>query len=140
LKVLDLYAGSGALGIEALSRGATHASFVDNDQEALRCIKKNLETLGFSDCGELHPQDAINYVARARGFDLIFADPPYDPGPHAILERISRVEGLIVESGRLVIEHRRATLVPEALGNLRQFLQRRYGESMLSFFEVGGLS
>lgn len=77
-QVLDLFAGSGALGIEALSRGATHVTFVENDREALRCIETNLAILGFGRQATVVRSDASRWLAANRGsFDLVFADPPY---------------------------------------------------------------
>jgi 16S rRNA (guanine966-N2)-methyltransferase len=74
--VLDLYAGSGALGIEALSRGATSATFVDSDERAARAIERNLAELGLE--GRVHRRDAVAWLDNARGpYDLVFADPPY---------------------------------------------------------------
>jgi 16S rRNA (guanine966-N2)-methyltransferase len=73
---LDLYAGSGALGIEALSRGAAGVTFVDSDERAARVIERNLAELGLE--GRVHRRDAFAWLATARGpFDLVFADPPY---------------------------------------------------------------
>jgi 16S rRNA (guanine(966)-N(2))-methyltransferase RsmD len=78
-RVLDLFAGSGALGIEALSRGAAEAVFVDSDARAVQAIERNLETLGAS--ARVHRRDALKWLESAasgeEGFDLVFADPPY---------------------------------------------------------------
>jgi 16S rRNA (guanine966-N2)-methyltransferase len=73
--VLDLFAGTGALGIEALSRGAAQATFVDQDRQAAAIIRENLATLGFE--GEVVVGDAVAYAARAARVDIAFADPPY---------------------------------------------------------------
>jgi 16S rRNA (guanine966-N2)-methyltransferase len=77
-EVVDLFAGSGALGIEALSRGAAHATFVENDRTAQRFIQSNLDTLGFADRATIVRGDATRWVGSNRQqFDLVFADPPY---------------------------------------------------------------
>ena len=76
--VVDLYAGTGALGIEALSRGAKSATFVDNDRAALQVIEENLARTGFSNDAKLVRADAISWCRRAGHVDLAFADPPYD--------------------------------------------------------------
>jgi 16S rRNA (guanine(966)-N(2))-methyltransferase RsmD len=79
LRVLDLYAGSGALGIEALSRGAAEAVFVDSSQAAVNAIRRNLSELGLE--AGVQRRDALSYLAGAAGgpaYDLVFADPPYD--------------------------------------------------------------
>ena len=77
LRVLDLFAGSGALGIEALSRGAASATFVDSSSQAVAAVRRNLEALGVE--GEVGRRDALRWLAGAEGpYDLVFADPPYD--------------------------------------------------------------
>ncbi len=76
--VLDLYAGSGAMGIEALSRGAAGAVFVENDRAALAALRENLRTLGFEDRSTVVPGDAAAFVAGGVEADLIVLDPPYD--------------------------------------------------------------
>jgi 16S rRNA (guanine966-N2)-methyltransferase len=76
-RVLDLYAGSGALGIEALSRGAESAVFVERDPRAVAVIERNLASLGLEQ--EVHRQDAVRFLTRGAGtYDLVFCDPPYD--------------------------------------------------------------
>ena len=87
-RVLDLYAGSGALGIEALSRGAESAVFVERDPRAVAAIERNLESLGLQQT--VLKQDAVRFMARGEGtFDLVFCDPPYDSA--------SRLAGLLAE-------------------------------------------
>jgi 16S rRNA (guanine966-N2)-methyltransferase len=78
-RVLDLFAGSGALGVEALSRGAAHATFVDSDRDARRAVRRNLEAGGFLDRADIVASPAERYLAGlgAEGFDLAFCDPPY---------------------------------------------------------------
>jgi 16S rRNA (guanine966-N2)-methyltransferase len=80
LSVLDLFAGSGALGIEALSRGAAHATFVESDARAAETVRRNLDSLGAG--GDVHRRDALAWLAsapaEARVYDLVFLDPPYD--------------------------------------------------------------
>ena len=76
-RVLDLYAGSGALGIEALSRGAESALFVERDRRALAALRRNLDAVGVD--AEVRSQDALRFIAHPEGvFDLVFCDPPYD--------------------------------------------------------------
>ena len=81
-KILDLYAGTGAFGIEALSRGAKHATFVDKVSKSIRTIEKNINTLGIKDKTTLIKQDAIQFLVRAFKkqdlYDIIFIDPPFD--------------------------------------------------------------
>ena len=78
IDVLDLYAGSGSLGLEALSRGASHATFVEQSRPAANVLEANIAALGCGGVSEVVRGDALDYVDRARGsFDLVFADPPY---------------------------------------------------------------
>jgi len=77
-RVLDLFAGTGQLGIEALSRGAKTAVFVDSNGEAVKLVKENLKTCGFSDISMVYNTDALKYLEYEENFDIIFIDPPYD--------------------------------------------------------------
>ena len=77
-RVLDLCAGTGQLGIEALSRGAASAVFVDSSQAAIALIKENLKTCGFTDKAQVYTRDVLDYLKSGEKFDLIFVDPPYD--------------------------------------------------------------
>lgn len=76
-RVVDLFAGTGALGLEALSRGAAHATFVENGPDALRAIQTNIETLGFDDEATVVRGDAATFIAGAPEYDIAFIDPPY---------------------------------------------------------------
>lgn len=103
LTVLDLYAGSGALGIEALSRGAVRAVFVESSRAAVSVIDENLTSLG-ADNGEIIQRDALDWLGSTddRGFDLIFCDPPYDSAAEIaqtlteLLPRVAAPQALIV--------------------------------------------
>ncbi len=78
--VLDLFAGSGQMGLEALSRGASHATFIDSSREAMEIVKKNAQNTGFFDASHFLVSDARNYIRKMSGkarFDLVFVDPPY---------------------------------------------------------------
>jgi 16S rRNA (guanine966-N2)-methyltransferase len=102
-RVLDLYAGSGALGIEALSRGAASAVFVERDPRAVAAIERNLESLGLEQ--EVLRQDAVRFLARARGtFDLVFCDPPYDSASHLAAPLAQGLPALTSEHARIVTE------------------------------------
>jgi len=100
--VLDLFAGSGAMGLEALSRGAAHATFVETNRQALDVIQENIATLGFADRATIVTFDAVRYIASASAFDVVICDPPYDfDGWDELLSCISS-ELLVVESDRPV--------------------------------------
>jgi 16S rRNA (guanine966-N2)-methyltransferase len=103
LRVLDLFAGSGALGIEALSRGAASATFVESDPRAATVIRENLAALGAD--GEVIGQDAVVFLAAQRGtFDLVLADPPYDSAPLLAAPLAERLPGVLSENARIVTE------------------------------------
>ena len=102
-RVLDLYAGSGALGIEALSRGADSAVFVERDPRAAAVIRANIEAVGAN--GEVRRQDVLRFLASdQRPFDLVFCDPPYDSGPRIAGLLAERLPALLAEGARTVTE------------------------------------
>lgn len=105
LWVADLYAGSGALGLEALSRGAARAVFVENDRAALDAIRRNIAALGYEARSDVRPQSAsVLTTPGKRGFDIIFADPPYTPGSgDAVVEAVAAADWLL-PGGWLAIE------------------------------------
>ncbi|UCC66467.1 MAG: 16S rRNA (guanine(966)-N(2))-methyltransferase RsmD [Deltaproteobacteria bacterium] len=142
-KVLDLFAGTGALGIEALSRGATEAVFVEQGREALKILRGNLESLGLTAKALVLPLAAkrgIKVLAK-RGdvFDLVFMDPPYgkDLVGQTIQEIVQR--GILSPHGIIVAEHAPTEVIPSD-PSLELSLQRRYGETAISFFRGVSLS
>jgi 16S rRNA (guanine966-N2)-methyltransferase len=134
--VLDMFAGSGAMGIEALSRGAAHATFIDKDKTALEVLRKNLAELALAEVTVL-AQDAIAAVKRATAvpWRLVFVDPPYasDLAERAVL---ALPRESLANDARVVIEHDRRHVPPDALGSLLRTDQRRYGDTLVSFYEV----
>lgn len=141
--VLDLFAGSGGLGIEALSRGATQCDFVDLSGAATTVIKRNLEALGIADRGQIRKVTADAFLRRCETrYDLVFADPPYaDAGP-----ALDRVLALLVErsllqpTALLVVEHGADPSPKAARGEqvgLQLLDQRRYGQTLVSFLSCG---
>lgn len=104
---LDLFSGSGAIGIEALSRGSAHATFVENSKPALKCIEENLKTTHFTDEASIYPMDvfsALNQLQGKEHFDIIFMDPPYDRGlERQVLERL-KFSSIIDSDSLIVIE------------------------------------
>jgi 16S rRNA (guanine966-N2)-methyltransferase len=113
-RVLELYAGSGALAIEALSRGAERADLVESDPTARAAIAANLRATGLADRATIHPLRAAAALSTLAGpYDLILLDPPYDePGISGILERLA-AGGRVGRSAVLVWEHGRATVPPD---------------------------
>jgi 16S rRNA (guanine966-N2)-methyltransferase len=132
-RVLDLFAGSGALGLEALSRGAGHALFVDQDRRAITVLRENLATLGIGeDEAEVRSGDARAALrtARTRGdhYDLVFLDPPYRLAPALGSELTDGLTGLLAPGARVVAEMDRRH--PLELG-LPCVLDRRYGDTQI---------
>jgi pantetheine-phosphate adenylyltransferase len=134
-KVLDLYAGSGALGIEALSRGAQEVVFVENDRRACRAVKENLANCGVKAtllCCDVNV--ALRKLAAAgRRFEIILLDPPYGTDPE-VLERLTRAE-LLAPAGLVVLEHGRRDALPEQVPGLVLLKKRDYGDTTLSIYQ-----
>ena len=110
-RVLDLFAGTGQLGIECLSRGAAEAVFIDDSREAVRIVKDNLKACGFS--APVLQQDALSYLRSCGRFDLIFVDPPYDANLYEpVLETINSVD-ILSDGGIILCESRRERYMPD---------------------------
>jgi 16S rRNA (guanine966-N2)-methyltransferase len=129
--VLDLFAGSGAMGLEALSRGARHGVFVDSDREGCRAINANLDKLQLS--ATVLCQDAVRALAADRGpYDLVLCDPPYDYARHdALAPHLARI---LAPDGLLVYQTEART-EPEIEG-LQIRTSRKYGSARLTLFEL----
>ncbi len=110
LRVADLFAGSGALGLEALSRGAAHATFLDNDRKAIAAIRANAERLGAGELVRVMAGSALA-LPRAEPFDLIFADPPYAPGSGSAAAAAVLASDWLAPAGWLAVESARKDLV-----------------------------
>jgi len=134
-RVLDLYAGTGALGIEALSRGDGRCDFVEQDAAACRLIRENLALAGLIQGGAVHRLPAEAAAGRLDGpYSLVLADPPYaDEGALAALDRIA-ASPLIGEGTVLVLEHSKRQEAPQTLGRLRLERTRRHGDSCISVY------
>ena len=136
-RVLDLYAGSGALGIEALSRGAARADFVEADAAARRAIAENLRATGLAERAAVHPIGVERVVSTLTGdYDLILADPPYaDPDAERALAALAGSE-LTTRRTVLVWEHASDRRPPERLGKLRLYRSRRHGSAAVSLYHA----
>ncbi len=133
--VLDLYAGSGALGIEALSRGAAHVRFVDRDRRAADAIRANLATTGFADRGVVSTTAAASFLRDRPGeapFGLVFVDPPYDqpaPDTAAVLAALTGPDWL--RAGATIVLECRVEHRPELPAGWRVARERAYGDTLL---------
>ena len=141
--MLDLYAGTGGIGIEALSRGAESADFVERNAAAAAVVRANLAHTRYTDVARVYQEPVSTFLARAERnqtaiapyYDLIFMDPPYaDPELVAMLERVGRSS--LVESGAmLVIGHSPRVTLPQHAWRLRRLRERCYGDSCFSIYQ-----
>ena len=131
-RVLDLFAGTGQLGIEALSRGAAEAVFVDADRDSIRIVKENLKNCGLK--AAVIQANALEYLRTAGKFDLIFVDPPYDAGLYEpVLKSINSVDNLS-DGGIIVCEARRETVLPEMDAPYLRGREYRYGKVKICLY------
>ena len=145
-RVVDGFAGSGAIGLEALSRGAAFVAFVEADTEAVLSIRDNLSRLS----GELSPntwqlvhldvERGLRYLARTPPpFDLVILDPPYRLQEEAkkALNTVGEC-AMLARTGLVAIEHHQRTILPVSAASLQQWRQHRYGATVLSFYRLAG--
>jgi 16S rRNA (guanine966-N2)-methyltransferase len=133
-RVLDGYSGTGAVGIEALSRGAAHVTFVDRDRRAADLVQANLLHCGVKDCYAIIRVDFAGAAARLdqERFDIIFLDPPYGAGEMA--SALAAAAGIASSETRVVIEHARRDEPPAEAGQLRLTRSLPSGDSGLAFY------
>jgi 16S rRNA (guanine(966)-N(2))-methyltransferase RsmD len=138
--VLDLFAGAGALGLEALSRGALRAVFVDSSRRAKSYLDKNVRELGLGDRSEIHVGDALRAIGKLEARDLrfswVFVDPPYasDLGPRA-LERLAQSQ-LLAADVVVAYEHDKRQTPADTIGALTRTFFRTYGDTSLSLYRT----
>jgi 16S rRNA (guanine966-N2)-methyltransferase len=138
--VLDLFAGTGNLGIEALSRGASHCVFVDNSLQAIRQIQKNLDQCGYQEQATVIRKDLSGGLPEkllfnhAR-FDLVFLDPPYSKG--LIENLLTQISGqkILASGAQLIAESSKRDPVPEPLGPLRMIKLKSYGDTKITIYQ-----
>lgn len=139
-RFLDLCAGTGAVGIEAISRGAGFATFVDKSQRACALIEENLDLLAIpEDQTEIVRSPAEKFVTRSypAAWDIVFYDPPYSEDYRIFLfEFASNVPILLTPDGILIAEHHAKNNLPETVGDLRRRRVIKQGETHLSFYEI----
>ena len=136
--VLDVFAGTGAIGLEALSRGAREVIFIDSSREAVRLIRRNLELLGIASGYKILQEDAFTSLrALARsGFraDIVFLDPPYRWGPYSDLIGILFQTGIAAAETRVILEHHGKAGVPVTEPGFRRVRTVRQSDKCLSFY------
>jgi len=135
-RVLDLFAGSGALGIEALSRGAESVTFVDREPRGLAILRQNLDALGFKARAHVVRGDVVRWLetssAAVESAGIVFLDPPYED---VVLERALDALDRGVTSATVVAEHSRRQVLPQ-LQRLRVDRERRYGDTVVTVFRA----
>jgi len=139
-RVLDLFAGSGALGFEALSRGADHVTFVDHSRVVLAVVRENAAALGVADrvalrCGRL--PGALRRLAPGAAFELVFVDPPY-AGDHLGGALIGLVTGAVLAPGARVVVESDRRHPPGPIEGLAAIDERRYGDTLITCYVPGG--
>ncbi|HEX3031617.1 MAG TPA: 16S rRNA (guanine(966)-N(2))-methyltransferase RsmD, partial [Bacillota bacterium] len=138
--VLDLFAGSGALAIEALSRGAELAVLVDNDNQAQNAIQQNLSLTGLAGQARLLRQDVWQFLRNRPNdiprFDIIFLDPPYEKGFEVKAIELLTESDWLAPNGVIIAETSKKTVMPLEVGILRLFRQQKYGDTCLNFYSA----
>lgn len=137
--VLDLFAGTGSLGIEALSRGASSAVFIDKAPQAIKALLRNISAFSLEKRCTVVRRDILRGLSflesTGHGFDLVFVDPPYDHGlVKPTLHLLDRAE-CMAEGGLVVVEHSLVETLPEKVGGFRRIDQRQHGKTLVSFVE-----
>lgn len=137
-RFLDLCAGTGAVGIEALSRGAEHVTFVDQSRRMCALIETNLGALSVASSEfEIVNADAFDFLRKRTGdapLDLIFFDPPYSADYEGVLSRIAESAVLLTAGGVVIVEHHKKKELPDKFGRLKRYRILTQGDSVLSFY------
>ena len=133
-RLLDLFAGAGGIGLEALSRDAGQVVFVDSSRESLSAIRQNVEALGCADRAVVMPSKAESFLKKPSGtFDIIVLDPPYRMELAPLLAQIAGA-GVLGEQGIVIAEHFKKQPSPERAGELELYREAVYGDTVLAFY------
>ena len=131
-RVLDLFAGTGQLGIECLSRGASSAVFVDQSREAVKIVKENLKACGLS--GTVVQADAMSFLRTCGKFDIIFVDPPYDSDLYeSVLNTVNSID-ILSDGGIIICESRRERALPDMTAPYKKRKEYTYGKVKLCIY------
>ena len=134
-KVLDLFAGSGQLGIEAISRGARHCTFVESNKHAYAVVEQNIKKCKIEDKCTLVFSQASSFLMNKNNFDIVFADPPYHKG--LIEECLPKLVGMMNDGGVIICESARDEELPENVDGWCVDRVRNYGKTKLSYYRKG---
>lgn len=139
-EVLDLFAGTGNLGLEALSRGAASALFIDKQAQSIKIMMENVLLTDLAGLAIICREDVIQALRRlgneGKSFDLIFCDPPYNLGLAPKVLQMLDASHVLREDGVLVLEHSRHEKLPEGLKRIVAYRSESYGETVVSFFTI----
>lgn len=146
--VLDLFAGSGGLGFEAMSRGAAQVDFVDSSLSALRSVEANAEKLGIEHSVGVHAGDVLGYLGslpgqsdpESRVVDLVFMDPPYPLGEDAVTQILSRLAAHLDLESIVVLERASRSPEPSMPAGLEMFRSKTFGETAIYFIQLEGVA
>lgn len=126
--VLDLFAGSGQLGIEAWSRGAAHVTFVDQSANAIAIIQQNIQTVGCTNQCQVHTMEALSFLkSNSQKFDIVFLDPPYRQ--NILQDIIPHLSSAVCDDGLVICEHETELIMPETIGNFQKEKDKKYGHT-----------
>lgn len=139
VKVLDLFAGTGSQGLEALSRGALRAVFIDNSQGSINLIKKNIALCRYQDSGAVLKTDLDKGIPGGHSllkdlFDLVFIDPPYRKNFLPFLLKELSIKNVLSSGSRVVAESSKKEILPDFCGNLVMFDSRLYGDTKITIY------
>ncbi len=133
---LDLFAGAGGIGIEALSRGAERVVFVDGSRGAVKVIKQNIEQIGFDDRAAVVQAEAEIFLKKQSGpYDIVFLDPPYAVDLEPLLDLIAG-SGILKPESLVIAEHFKKRPSPRRAGALTLTREARYGDTVLAFYKL----
>ncbi|MBQ2903256.1 MAG: 16S rRNA (guanine(966)-N(2))-methyltransferase RsmD [Clostridia bacterium] len=132
-RILDLFAGSGQLGIEALSRGAKNAVFVDADKNAVKIIKENLAKTKLDSLATVAQTDSIAFLTMTNQiFDIAFLDPPYETG--LLQKALSKIDASIAEGGVVICEHPFREELEDEIGGLKKYREYKYSKTAVTVY------
>jgi 16S rRNA (guanine(966)-N(2))-methyltransferase RsmD len=134
--VLDLFSGSGQMGIEAISRGANTAYFVDRSKNSIECTRENIESVGFSKQAKIFNMDSLDFARTTpQKFDIVIIDPPYSKG---IIEQVlPLLETKLNQGAKVICEHEKYLQLPESVGELHLKKKYSYGKTEVTLYTYG---
>lgn len=137
-QILDLFGGTGNLGLESISRGALFCIFVDSSRESIKLIRQNIKLLGYDKYSQVYNNDAQAALRilnkREMKFDVVFMDPPYKK--NIIPTLLTETEKILNKDGILVVEHDIRDIIPERVGNIINYRKKNYGDTVISLYKI----